>query len=136
MVGVTLWNDYICPWAYAARPLTAWLAVAAFGTDQVLLTTDGGASWTPVDGDLPDVPVNTIAALPGTPDQIFAGTDQGLWLSRDGGQHWTRYGRGLPNVPVIDVLLQPDRERLVVATQGRGAWSTSLAFVDRALAPR
>ena len=20
-----LWNDYICPWAYAARPLTAWL---------------------------------------------------------------------------------------------------------------
>lgn len=22
---VTLWNDYICPWAYAARPLTAWL---------------------------------------------------------------------------------------------------------------
>ncbi len=22
---VTLWNDYICPWAYAARPLTDWL---------------------------------------------------------------------------------------------------------------
>lgn len=22
---MTLWNDYICPWAYAARPLTAWL---------------------------------------------------------------------------------------------------------------
>jgi predicted DsbA family dithiol-disulfide isomerase len=24
-VAVTLWNDYICPWAYAARPHTAWL---------------------------------------------------------------------------------------------------------------
>ena len=22
---MTLWNDYICPWAYAARPHTAWL---------------------------------------------------------------------------------------------------------------
>lgn len=25
LVRITLWNDYICPWAYAARPLTAWL---------------------------------------------------------------------------------------------------------------
>lgn len=24
-MAVTLWNDYICPWAYAARPLTGWL---------------------------------------------------------------------------------------------------------------
>lgn len=22
---IIVWNDYICPWAYAARPLTAWL---------------------------------------------------------------------------------------------------------------
>ena len=22
---ITVWNDYICPWAYAARPQTAWL---------------------------------------------------------------------------------------------------------------
>ncbi len=26
---ITVWNDYICPWAYAARPLTAWLRVEA-----------------------------------------------------------------------------------------------------------
>ncbi len=25
MVRITVWNDYICPWAYAARPQTAWL---------------------------------------------------------------------------------------------------------------
>ncbi len=24
-MDITVWNDYICPWAYAARPLTAWL---------------------------------------------------------------------------------------------------------------
>jgi len=24
-VRITVWNDYICPWAYAARPHTAWL---------------------------------------------------------------------------------------------------------------
>ncbi len=24
-MSVTLWNDYICPWAYAARPHTEWL---------------------------------------------------------------------------------------------------------------
>lgn len=26
---ITVWNDYICPWAYAARPLTAWLRTEA-----------------------------------------------------------------------------------------------------------
>lgn len=28
---ITVWNDYICPWAYAARPQTAWLRHRAEG---------------------------------------------------------------------------------------------------------
>ena len=35
MVRITVWNDYICPWAYAARPQTAWLVeqTADLGVD-------------------------------------------------------------------------------------------------------
>jgi len=28
-----MWNDYICPWAYAARPLSGWLENEAAGND-------------------------------------------------------------------------------------------------------
>jgi len=117
------------------RPLSAWLAVAAFGTDQILHTSDGGASWTPRDGDLPDIPVNTVAAIPNSPLQLFAGTDDGLYLSIDNGVHWKRYGTKLPRVPVIDIRLQLERGRLIVATQGRGVWSATLTLRPATLLP-
>jgi photosystem II stability/assembly factor-like uncharacterized protein len=104
----------------------AYLAVAWFGVAQIRRTTDGGQHWTDLDQNLPDVPVNAVAVLPFTPEQIFAGTDDGLWFSRDGGQSWARFGTGLPRAAVIDILLEPSRRRIVVATQGRGAWEAPL----------
>ena len=103
------------------EPLTAWLAVASFGTEQILRTTDGGQNWIAIDQALPDVPVNVVAVRPGPPDELFAGTDTGLLHSADGGLSWQRYGRDAPRAPVIDIRLRDDG-RLLVATQGRGAW--------------
>ena len=108
---------------------TVLLGTAAFGTDQVQRTTDGGLTWEALDAGLPDVPVNTVAlvlASGGMPERIFAGTDSGLFVTLDDGASWKRYGRGLPNAPVIDVLVEPERNRLVVGTQGRGAWVAPL----------
>lgn len=109
-----------------ANALRAYVAVASFGTAQIRRTIDGGQSWTNLDANLPDVPVNVVAALAGTPERIFAGTDDGLWFSPDGGQSWSRYGTGLPRAAVIDILLEPARHRIVLATQGRGAWEARL----------
>ena len=30
---ITVWNDYICPWAYASRPQTEWLRRRVAGHD-------------------------------------------------------------------------------------------------------
>ncbi|MFT4538685.1 MAG: photosystem II stability/assembly factor-like uncharacterized protein [Planctomycetota bacterium] len=106
--------------------MVAWLAVAAFGTDQIRKTSDRGQTWTSVDGDLPDVPVNVVAVMPGSPTRLYAGTDRGVYFSGNGGTNWSRYGKGLPHAPVIDLLLQKRRNRLIVGTQGRGAWSIEL----------
>ncbi len=38
MVRITVWNDYICPWAYAARPQTAWLEQQITGRDVEVVT--------------------------------------------------------------------------------------------------
>ena len=104
-------------------PMTLYLAVAFFGEDQVRRTRDGGQSWEVLDGDLPDVPVNTVAAdVRGPTPVLYAGTDTGVYRSIDDGVTWQRFGDGLPNVPVIDLQLETTRNRILIGTQGRGAW--------------
>ena len=110
----------------AFDPLRAYLAGATFGVDQVRRTVDAGISWTSLDGDLPDVPVNVIAENAPVPGQLFAGTDAGVYVTHDDGATWNRYGEGIPNVPVIDLRIDHAHGRVVAGTQGRGAWIAPL----------
>ena len=117
---------------HASDPARAYLAVAAFGVDQVRFTADGGQTWRALDGDLPDVPVSTIALdrSRGEPPILFAGSDRGVWRSADHGKTWETYAPGLPNSPVIDLLVEPANGRVLAATQGRGLWSMRLLSRD------
>ncbi|MBK7403257.1 MAG: hypothetical protein IPJ41_01155 [Phycisphaerales bacterium] len=108
---------------------TVYLATAAFGATQLRRSTNAGQTWTALDANLPDIPVNTVAAdSRRTTPAIFAGTDAGLLLSTDGGTSWHPYLSGLPNAPVIDIDLDTARDRIVVATQGRGMWSAPIVY--------
>ncbi len=117
---------------HPSDPQTMYLAVANFGVDQVLRTTNAGQSFVALDGDLPDVPVNVLAVDPrganGLIPALYAGADDGLYRSVNGGTNWHRYGTGFPHVPVIDLELDAERQRLVVSTQGRGAWRIPIAI--------
>jgi photosystem II stability/assembly factor-like uncharacterized protein len=97
-----------------------WIEGPGAGYGHLWKTTNGGASWTDVSGNLPDVPVNDVL-LVGT--RIVLGTDLGVVVSSDGGAHWSRLGGNLPITTAMDVHLGPDN-RLYVATHGRGIWST------------
>ena len=80
-------------------------------------------TWQALDGNLPDVPVNVVAAdARCSPALLFAGSDAGLYRSNNDGQSWTLVTDGLPRACVIDLKLEPARGRLIVSTQGRGAW--------------
>lgn len=101
----------------------AFLAVASFGRDQILKTTNGGQSWVSIDGDLPDIPVNTVLLDPEKGSGIiYLGTDRGIYRSTDGGRHWSLFGKSLPNCAVIDILYNPHDATFLAATQGRGLW--------------
>jgi photosystem II stability/assembly factor-like uncharacterized protein len=105
---------------------TAYRAVWQFGVDQVLRTTDRGDTWESIDGNLPDVPVNTVAVYrDGDLKVVFAGTDRDVYVTCDD-QNWTVYGSALPNSPVLDLIADPTHNRLVAGTLGRGAWYVSL----------
>jgi photosystem II stability/assembly factor-like uncharacterized protein len=92
----------------------------------LFMSTNGlaGATWTDISGDLPDVPVNTLALdeIKVKGDRIvalYAGTDVGVFESLDGGSHWRRLSKGMPNVAVFGLAIDSDGH-LVAATHGRG----------------
>jgi ligand-binding sensor domain-containing protein len=89
------------------------------GVGHVYETKSGGASWTDVSGNLPDVPTSDVVYTNGN---LVVGTDFGVFTSSDNGASWSRYGTGLPNV-VIDQLTQDPNGNLVAATHGRGIWT-------------
>ena len=106
---------------------TAYLAVAQFGVDQVRMTTDHGDTWTAIDGDLPDVPANSMAVYnDGNFVTLFVGTDRGVYRSFTGGESWQPMGTNMPHTPVIDLVVDPSHNRIVATTLGRGAWSIPL----------
>ena len=53
-------------------------------------TTDGGATWTSIAGDIPrGSRSRRIEEDPRNPNLLFAGTEFGLYWSFDGGAHWS-----------------------------------------------
>jgi hypothetical protein len=92
----------------------------------VFKTTNGGASWSNISGNLPDIPVNVILLDPSAPaTNFFIGTDLGVFHSSTGGNSWCAFNNGLPNVAVLDLVLNPTTGMLVAATHGRGAWKAT-----------
>jgi hypothetical protein len=69
----------------------------------VFRTTNGGATWQDISGNLPDAPVNDLVLDPRNRLRLFTATDVGVFVSTDGGGTWSQSGTGLPMVPVSDL---------------------------------
>jgi hypothetical protein len=101
-------------------------ANAEIGTGHVFRSTDGGATFTDVTGNLPDSPA-TWAELRG--DQLLVATDVGAFASQTGGAYTTPKFAPLKNIPataVSSIALKPgDPNTAVLAIFGRGVWTYS-----------
>ena len=86
----------------------------------IFKTTDFGAKWSSVAGDIPDgMVVNALAEHPRNPKLLFAGTEFGLFYTIDGGAHWTHARGNLPRVPVDDIVIEERSNDLILGTHGR-----------------
>jgi len=104
---------------------TAWVVVDAHRLDDMhpylYRTTDFGASWTRLDGSLPqDVYLHSVRVDPKKRGQLYLGTERGVMMSADGGRTWTPLKLNLPTVAVHDLVVKDDD--LVLGTHGRGIW--------------
>ncbi len=99
----------------------------------VFQTTDGGANWTNITGDLiagfnpgqlRSVDVFSIAGQ----HAVIVGTDRGVyWADRLPLTEWFIPCDGLPNAPVTDLEFDEQDEVLLAGTLGRGAWTCAPA---------
>jgi len=98
----------------------SWTEGPGAGIGHIWKTIDGGATWTNVSGNFPDVPVNSIIARGN--GKLLVGSDLSTLISTDDGAHWSRLGSNLPLTTVMYLHVGPDG-RLYAATHGRGIWS-------------
>ena len=89
----------------------------------IFRTTDFGKTWTRV-VDEKKVIGYALCILqdPTEPNLIFAGTEQGLWVSFDNGANFQQWKNGYPSVSTYDLAIQEREADLVIATFGRALW--------------
>ncbi len=92
-------------------------------------TTDYGATWTSIAGDLPNFAINVVVQDRKNANLLYVGNDRGVWASIDAGAHWTRLHANLPAVAVSDLTIHPRENDLVLATYGRGLWTGDVSFM-------
>ena len=93
---------------------------------QVTCTANCGSfTWADKTGDLPDIPADSIIVNPNQPQQVFAGTDWGVYYTDDitvASPTWQRFENGLPHAMVWDMQIDRASTTLSVWTRSRGAY--------------
>lgn len=122
------------PVAYCTRiatdpnnPSIAYATYSGFSSgSKVFKTTNFGMNWTNITSNLPNIPVNCIVVNPASANNIFIGTDLGVFSTVDGGSSWVQDNSGLANVAVADLDYRSSDNKLFAATHGRGMFSTTV----------
>lgn len=89
----------------------------------VYVTRDWGKSWKTITGGLPaDQYVRSVRPDLHDRNILYAGTENGIWISLDGGANWQDFKNNLPTVSVHDIRFQPEWNDIVIATHGRSLY--------------
>jgi photosystem II stability/assembly factor-like uncharacterized protein len=91
----------------------------------IFRTDNFGASWTSIGAGIPSSVFSYVRVLAEDPKRrglLYAGTENGLYVTVDDGGTWLPLQNNLPHAPVSWIVVQPDFNDLVVSTFGRGFW--------------
>jgi hypothetical protein len=90
-------------------------------------TTDYGATWKSISGNLPDRSINVVAQDRDNANLLVIGNDRGVYVSLDGGEKWTHLKGNMAPAPVHDLVIHPREGDVVAGTYGRGIWVTNIS---------
>jgi photosystem II stability/assembly factor-like uncharacterized protein len=77
---------------------------------------DGCQTWRDSNSGLESLFINSIAIDPNDPDTVYAGTDDGAYISIDGGENWGQINDGLLGANVVYSILVDAGSNVYAAT--------------------
>jgi hypothetical protein len=111
-------------------------------------STDGGAHWVNISGNLPNAPANSVLVDPNDANTVYVALDTGVYSTSAVStcatptvNCWSVYGSGLPNAPVTQLVAATGVAAgavtglLRAGTYGRGIWQVPLATANSVVAP-
>jgi hypothetical protein len=102
-----------------------------YGITNLWYSSDGGTSWTGIDGNLPDMPVRWAIFHPESNTRLIIATETGVWTTNEingSGTAWIAEPT-FPNVRTDMLKLRKSDNVVVAATHGRGLWTASISSV-------
>ncbi|OGU72939.1 MAG: hypothetical protein A2V93_05420 [Ignavibacteria bacterium RBG_16_34_14] len=122
------------PNAYCTRiatdpnnPATAYATFSGYlSGDKVYKTSDYGQGWSNISSNLPNIPVNCVVVNPADNNNLFVGTDLGVFVTANDGGSWVQEINGMANVAVSDLDYRASDNKLFAATHGRSMYSTTV----------
>lgn len=90
-------------------------------TPYLFKSKDYGKTWTRITDGIPaEHFTRVLRADPRRTGLLYAGTENGMYISFDDGASWKPFQLNLPLVPITDLTIK--NNNLIAATQGRGFW--------------
>ena len=105
-----------------------------YGINNVWVSTNGGVSWTAIDGTLPDMPVRWCMFYPGSNTKAYIATETGVWetdLISGGATVWNA-NPSFPTVRTEMIKYRSSDRTIAAATHGRGLWTAVIPTVATA----
>ena len=101
-----------------------WICLNKYDQDNIFYSSNGGLTWTYIGGpELPKAPIFSMVRIP-TNNQIYLGTEYGIYYKDDTMSEWIRFSNGLGYQRVVD--LDIDNGYLYASLWGSGIWRTPL----------
>jgi hypothetical protein len=101
---------------------------SSYGVNNVWSSTDGGATWTAVDGNLPDMPVYWSLYHPDDNTKAYIATETGVWytdLLNGASTVWVPEST-FPTVRTDMLKYRSSDRTIAAATYGRGLWTATI----------
>lgn len=110
------------------NPDHLWVTFSEYSPNhKVYESTNRGASWTNITGtSLPNLPVNCIVYQGESNEDLYIGTDMGVYYKDKTMLDWQPFMNGLPNVIIREMEIHYEKGTISAATYGRGVWESPL----------
>ncbi|MDH3322732.1 MAG: glycosyl hydrolase, partial [Flavobacteriaceae bacterium] len=97
----------------------------------VFVSENYGETWTAIESNLPDSPVNVIKEDTADENILYLGNDMGAFITFNKGTNWNVLEKDLPIVAVHDLVIQKEAKDLVLGTHGRSIYKTNIALLQQ-----